>query len=341
MSDDRDEPFPLLPITSAETLRKCASLPLRSKDVFVTSFPKSGTTWMQHIVHTLATNGESPLPHISDACPFFEVDRTWDAASDALAPTVVANHDKIGCRIFNTHLRWSMMPKSSPEARYVYMTRRAVDACVSFYHHLSHQSAEDGGFRGDLDEFIGTWTSGTVFFGSWSAHLASWLPAAAADERILVVSYEELRARPRELVGRVNAHCGFGLSDARLDELVPRFAFDWMRAHEAQFEPRSVKWVKPAAALKPAPPASAADGGASAVGAKRPRAAGAGEGEEGEEGGEGEQLFHFIRAGRVGDGDAAFGPEHRAALRAMALRTYGSPDQVPAAVAALLPAQLL
>jgi hypothetical protein len=210
-----EEEFPLLPITSSDTLRKCAALPLRARDVsrsvqfadvFVASFPKSGTTWMQHIVHTLATNGDSPLPHVSDACPFFEVDRSWDGSSDALAESVQANHEQIGCRIFNTHLRWSMMPKGSADARYVYMTRRPVDACVSFFHHLSHQAEEDGGFRGTLPEFIDEWTGGRMFFGSWSAHLRSWLPAAAADDRILVVSYEELKLRPAELVRKVCAH---------------------------------------------------------------------------------------------------------------------------------------
>eukprot|EP00966_Prymnesium_polylepis_P326331 7382241-Prymnesium_polylepis.2 len=46
------------------------------------------------------------------------------------------------------------MPRNHPEARYVYMTRRGRDACVSFYHHLSHQAVEDGGYTGNLEQFI-------------------------------------------------------------------------------------------------------------------------------------------------------------------------------------------
>jgi hypothetical protein len=81
-----------------------------------------------------------------------------------------------------------MMPKSHPGARYVYMTRRAADACVSFYHHLAHQAAEDGGFDGTLDEFIVEWSAGRAPFGSWSAHLKSWLcgPGAIAYDCIRV-----------------------------------------------------------------------------------------------------------------------------------------------------------
>ena len=58
---ETEEAFPVLPITSPETLKACASLATRSSDVFVASYPKSGTTWMQHIVHTLVTNDDSPL----------------------------------------------------------------------------------------------------------------------------------------------------------------------------------------------------------------------------------------------------------------------------------------
>ena len=270
------------------------SLPLKRGDVFVV-LPKSGTTDAAHRAHS-GTNGDSPLPTL-DACPFFEVDRTWSTTSPdpLLADSVRANHAKIApVRIFNTHLRWAMMPKGSDDARYVYMTRRAVDACVSFYHHLSHQAPEDGGFDGTLGEFIDEWTGGRMFFGSWSAHLKSWLTAAESDKRILIVPYEGLKADPSTWVRTVSKHCGFGLSDERIDELLPRFTFEWMRANEQQFEPRSVRWVQ-----KPL-------GG-------------------GDENADGE--FHFIRAGRVGDGDKPFAtPSEAAKLTSMVERTFGSSE---------------
>lgn len=101
---------------------------------------------------------------------------------------------------------------------------------------------------------------------------------------MLIISYEELKRETRACIGRVNAHCGFGLSDARLDQLLPQFSFEWMRAHESQFHPRSVRWVR------------------------RP---------------EDSDEFHFIRAGRVGDGTKDFSPAQRELLGAMLARTFG------------------
>lgn len=40
-------PMPLLPISSTATIEMCRNLELRDSDIFICSYPKSGTTWMQ------------------------------------------------------------------------------------------------------------------------------------------------------------------------------------------------------------------------------------------------------------------------------------------------------
>ena len=47
-------------------------LPLRDKDVFVVTFPKSGTTWMQQVVKLIHGNGEDNDQNIIEAAPWIE-----------------------------------------------------------------------------------------------------------------------------------------------------------------------------------------------------------------------------------------------------------------------------
>ena len=66
--------------------------------------------------------------------------RTWEG--DVINKAVRMNQKKIGRRIFNTHLRWDMMPTTTDGggegARYIYMVRDGRDVAVSYYHHLSN-----------------------------------------------------------------------------------------------------------------------------------------------------------------------------------------------------------
>ena len=60
--------MPVLPITSEETLAACRAMRVKPGDIFIASYPKSGTTWTQNILTTLLLGGAQQPGHATVRC---------------------------------------------------------------------------------------------------------------------------------------------------------------------------------------------------------------------------------------------------------------------------------
>jgi hypothetical protein len=238
-----------------------APLPL-----FLASFPKSGTTWLQAIVyHLLALNNEKlkaarpgGLSHISHYTPFLEVDSTWSGVGTGkdgcVREDIQANHRLLGRRVFNTHLLPSMLGcgASSAGAQCIYVVRRAKDACYSFYHHLSNQDeASGGGSYANFQEFAALWLEGKIVYGRWEQHLLAWFKAVPAmQDRVLILQYEDLVLDLPSQLKRVATFLALpALADSEIQALVGALEFSGMKASSSKYSPISVSWKDPANAF--------------------------------------------------------------------------------------------
>lgn len=202
---------------------------------------------MQGIVYQILSQGDESFHHISDYSPFYEADRTWDG--DRVAEKYAGSHAALSSRIFNTHLRWEIMPKSAggpdkpARCKYIYVYRDGKDACTSFYHHLSSQADSDP-FEGTFDEFVNLWLQNKIPFGSWAGHLKSWIGAASdPNNNILVVRYEDMLADIEGAVVRISDFLGKNSDLPYLrSTILPHISIDYMRAHREQYDPVSVSW---------------------------------------------------------------------------------------------------
>src|SRR5215469_18574146 len=44
----------------------------RPDDIFIATYPRSGTTWMQMLLYQLTSDGKMDMAHIAQHCPWFE-----------------------------------------------------------------------------------------------------------------------------------------------------------------------------------------------------------------------------------------------------------------------------
>lgn len=231
---------PFLPITSNETLLHCKNL-LLDNAIFISSYPKSGTTWMQWIIYRLVCYPTMPIAgfHISNCAPFFEIDQHWKDGFQI--DSITSNHRRMGVQLFNTHLPWNCMPRLGL-MKHIYVVRNGKDVCTSFYHHLSNQ-ADSGGFDGSFREFYHQWLQGSLPYGHWLIHVRDWITASHdRSNNILIIFYEDLIQNLSDCVIKIANHIDVPISDDMLADILPTLTFTYMKDNMSFFQPVSVKW---------------------------------------------------------------------------------------------------
>lgn len=191
----------------------------RASDVFVATYPRSGTTWMLYMLHLLV-RPEVEFGHIGDACPWLE----RSLAVGSTSPEALARLPSP--RILKTHLLRQWLPR---QGRFVVIVRDPADVAASYYALYRAYL----GYQGTLDEFLARFVAGRVQYGSYWAHVGGW---ARAPGDVHLVRYEALRADPAGELGRVAAFAGLPTDPARIAAAVEGASLLRMKALEERFD---------------------------------------------------------------------------------------------------------
>jgi hypothetical protein len=206
-------------LLTKEEIAAGMALKLRPTDVVITPFAKSGTTWMQQIVHTLRTRGDMDFDDISRVIP-------WIETSPALGIDLNAEQ-RAEPRAFKSHLGYGEVPKGG---RYINVVRDPADALVSMYKFNEGWFWEPGSV--DLEEFALT---GFIEQRGYYKHLKSWWPHRN-DENVLFLAYEHMHRDVRATIRRVAAFIGIDLDDDLLDLTEEHASIAFMLAHKDRFD---------------------------------------------------------------------------------------------------------
>jgi hypothetical protein len=195
----------------------------RRDDIFVVSFPKSGTTLTQMMLYQLKTDGEMDFPHIDSVSPFFEFRLSRGGGGQFF-------ENLSSPRVFKSHLRYEHMPRG---VKSIYLARDPRDVAVSAYHHLRLVTGHDLEFA----PFIGMFLRDRTMFRSWFKHIESWWPHRN-DPNVLFLRYEEVILDLPGAVRQVATFCGLPLDEEKLARVVERCSVSFMKQHSAKFDLR-------------------------------------------------------------------------------------------------------
>lgn len=204
-----------MPIPAAHL---CALLP---SDQFLISYPRSGNTWMRHMIKDVILLGRPDLPQelnpnylmpdIHQSGPAHPAQQQY-----GMQVRILKSHN---LRDIRSH-------------RAVYLFRTAADSLLSYYH-FGILREQPWSIAGETpDDYC------RRFLPTWDEHMSIALEMhAAAPGHILFVSYESLLADgPREL-RRVVDFYGLPATDEALATANERNSFDKLRARERQRVP--------------------------------------------------------------------------------------------------------
>lgn len=202
------------------------NFPLQPTDVVISPHGKSGTTWMQQIVHGLRTRGDMDFDDISRVVPWLET--SYDLGIDLHAPQ--RGHP----RAFKSHLNWYDVPKGG---RYIVPIRNPKDVLVSGYRFSEGWFFEPGSIS--IEEHARNGFLNPEKRGYWK-HLISWWEQRD-NENVLLLAYEHMKKDLPGTIRRVARFIDIPLDDELFEIVLHQSSLPFMLAHKDRFDDRLMR----------------------------------------------------------------------------------------------------
>lgn len=189
----------------------------RPADTYLVSYPRSGNTWLSFILtNLLYPASPTTFENLEDRCPDIYV-HTERALRSTPTPGLRKSHEPFDARY----------------AKVIYLVRDPRDVAMSYQRYLRKVRAIPDELPPDvfLQKFLaGTWDT----YGTWGSHVGSWLGAGLDESRLLLIRYEDLHSRPRDVVTSLAAFLGTGASASEIDRAVTLSDAESMRRLEQE-----------------------------------------------------------------------------------------------------------
>ncbi|XP_027911917.1 cytosolic sulfotransferase 15-like [Vigna unguiculata] len=208
----------------------------KDSDIFVASFPKSGTTWLKAITFAIVNRQcfssihNHPLltsnPH--QLVPAVEFMYRGDIHCPTTEP-----------RVFGTHTPFPSLPNSIIESKckIIYICRNPFDIFVSAWTFFDKIKLEPLSTL-KIEEAFEKYCNGIIEFGPWWSHMVGyWKESLAKPNKVLFLKYEDLKDDANFQVKKIADFLGFPFTQEEennqvIESIIKLCSFEKMKNSE-------------------------------------------------------------------------------------------------------------
>ncbi|KAM7356189.1 luciferin sulfotransferase-like [Cochliomyia hominivorax] len=232
-----------IPLEGENWLERWCSLPInedyfkrlyefqvKDNDVYVVTFPKCGTTWIQEATWLLVNNLDFDKANSEDL-PFRSVFMDLSALYTSIPKNTIDLAEQAAKpRVLKTHLPAHLIPKQiwDKKSKIVYCTRNPKDMIVSYFHF--HRGL--GTWNGDINEFVEDLINNDIMYSPYWEHVMDFWHMRE-EKNIFFTTYEDMNRDLRSVLIRLNKFLEKpDLNEEQLKQLEKHLSFDYMKANK-------------------------------------------------------------------------------------------------------------
>uniref|UniRef100_T1II81 Sulfotransferase domain-containing protein n=1 Tax=Strigamia maritima TaxID=126957 RepID=T1II81_STRMM len=220
----------LLPKHAPEVLQTLKSFKARDDDIYVVTFPKTGTTWLQEIVYLImndvdcekakSTTRDRVFPYLEmnmmELPPEFQLNEV-DSVENLPSP-----------RLIKSHLPYCLLPPEAvaKKSKFLYVSRNAKDTMISYFHFALNIFWMK--FQGDLNDFAELFLEGKIPFAPYIPHVKEFWEHRH-DSNVFFTTYEALKQNQEPIIGEIAKFLNKPLTDGQIKTIANHCNFDNMK----------------------------------------------------------------------------------------------------------------
>ncbi|XP_054085113.1 sulfotransferase 1 family member D1 isoform X2 [Zeugodacus cucurbitae] len=219
-----------VPVIFKDIYKRIYDFEVKEDDVFIVTFPKCGTTWMQEAAWLLLNNldyEEASRSHVLKRSVYMDISILYEmGGNDSIAMAAELKSP----RCIKSHLPPHLLPRQiwQKKVKLIYCARNPKDVLVSFSHFLRGK----GAYRGNAKEFVDDFLNANITYTPYWPHVFTMWQMRAEPE-VFFITFEEMKSNLRGVLERLAVFLEKpALTEAQMEKLLKHLSFENMKANQ-------------------------------------------------------------------------------------------------------------